>query len=149
METSFSQYRRHLPHWRQTGAAYFVTWRLKAGQQPLAPAERTIVADAIRHFRGTRYDLIAFVVMDDHCHVLVQPLEPFKLDAIVHSWKSFTAHELQRAAQRHGSVWLDETYDRIIRNQDEVTETAVYIVRNPKKRWPECEHYEWVEPLEL
>lgn len=149
MENDFSRYRRHLPHWRQTGALYFVTWRLKSGQPPLAPDERTIVARAIKHFHGIRYDLLSFVVMDDHCHALIQPFETFGLNDIIHSWKSFTAHELQRHLGRTGAVWLDETFDRIVRDEEEALEKAVYIMRNPQKRWPESVGYEWVEPTEV
>src|SRR5438067_1612913 len=65
--------RRRLPHLRAFGATYFVTWRLAHGQPDLTHAERAIVAAAIRHFDGTRYALAAFVVMNDHVHVVVHP----------------------------------------------------------------------------
>ena len=54
-----SIYRRKLPHWRQAEALYFVTWRLHPRQPELSPDERTIVVDALEHFRKQRYDLFA------------------------------------------------------------------------------------------
>jgi hypothetical protein len=40
------------PHWRMDGSTYFITWRLAGAQLPLAHEERTVVADAIKHFGG-------------------------------------------------------------------------------------------------
>ncbi len=53
-----------------------MTWRLVPSQAPLSEAERTLVYDAIMHFHGVRYEAVAGVVMDDHVHVLVHPIEP-------------------------------------------------------------------------
>jgi REP element-mobilizing transposase RayT len=86
-------YRRRLPHWRADEAIYFITWRLSKGQPELAPAERELVMSALRHFEGKRYHLDAFVVMNDHVHVLIAAMEPYRLEDIVHSWKSFTANQ--------------------------------------------------------
>jgi len=46
---------------------------------------------AIKKFDGQRYELAAFVVMDDHVQVLLAPRSPYDLKQILHSWKSFTA----------------------------------------------------------
>lgn len=135
-------------HWRMGGATYFVTWRLSRMQVELGPEERTIVADALRHFDGQRYRLIAFVVMNDHVHALVTPREPHPLQAIVHSWKSFTANRLQRERRRYGKVWQDESLDRIVRDETELLEKGSYILQNPRKRWPEMGEYPWVTGTE-
>lgn len=37
------------------------------------PANAKIVADALRHFDGERYELASFVVMPNHVHVLFRP----------------------------------------------------------------------------
>ena len=137
-------YRRRLPHWRLTGATYFVTWRLQRGQADLTPAERTLVVSAIKHFEHERYELTAFVVMNDHVHVLVTPSEQHRLEEIVHSWKSYTTHCIQRQTGRQGSVWLVESFDRLVRDEAELLEKAEYILNNPWKRWPEITEYPWV-----
>ena len=38
------------------------------------PANAKIVADALRHFDGERYEMASFVVMPNHVHVLFRPL---------------------------------------------------------------------------
>jgi hypothetical protein len=64
-QADFFVYRRRLPHWRLNGATYFVTWRLQRSQHALSPAERSMVVKALRFFEKDRYDLFAYVVMDD------------------------------------------------------------------------------------
>ncbi|MBI2505144.1 MAG: transposase [Candidatus Latescibacteria bacterium] len=113
-------------------------------QQPLEPAERQLVVESLSHFDGTRYTLYAYVVMDDHVHVLVEPLAGWELSSITHSWKSFTAHQLQRQYGRQGAVWQDESFDRIVRDEEALLAEARYIQKNPLKRWPETQDYPWM-----
>ncbi len=138
-------YHRWLPHWRRdmVGTVYFVTWRLAQGQRPLVAPERGVVARALRHRDGVHHHLLAFVVMDNHVHVLVEPLG-VPLERLTHSWKSFTTHELQRLHRREGRVWQPESFDRAVRNDDELRQKAEYIVGNPWKRWPFVKNYPWV-----
>ena len=136
-------YRRDLPHLRLDGATYWVTWNLRRRQSPLRPAERAIVASTIRHFDGVQFDLHAFVVMDDHVHVVVTTTPGVALEAIVHSWKSFSAWRLQREEGRPGALWQEECYDRIVRDDQELTQKVSYVLNNPRRRWPGIIRYEW------
>jgi len=144
-EPELHTFRNRLPQWRLTGSVYLVTWRLSENQAPLAPAERSVVVSAIKHFHDQRYRLLAYVVMDNHVHVLVQPLGEVDLSAVLHSWKSFAANRLQREHRRTGSVWQKDSHTRIIRTEDELYESAAYVLDNPRRRWPETASYEWAE----
>ena len=139
-------YRRKLPHWRQAHATYFVTWRLARGQDELGASERDLVGEAIKRFDAQRYKLLAYVVMDDHVHVLLEPLAPHELQGIIHSWKSFTARLMQRQHKRFGRVWQDEYFDRVVRDDQEFVQKFEYIIGNPWKRWPDIDEYAWVWP---
>jgi putative transposase len=141
-------YRRRLPHWRNDEVIYFVTWRLAKDQGELDSAERDLVVQSLKHFDGQRYQLAAYVVMDDHVHALVTPLGTHQLKDILHSWKSFTAHQIGRNPKRGHRVWQDEYFDRIVRDDEEFSEKLRYIANNPSKRWPELEVYPWVWPIE-
>lgn len=103
------------------------------------------------HFDRTRYDLFSFVVMNDHVHVVVRPFVQYPLEKLLHSWKSYTASQMQKTGSRVGQVWQDEYFDRIVRDEDELREKVEYIFNNPWKRWPEIDKYEWLyvnlEPL--
>jgi REP element-mobilizing transposase RayT len=137
-------FRRRLPHWRLEGSVYFVTWRLHPTQYELVPEEKNIITRAINHFDDSRYVLLVYVVMHDHVHILVEPCERYTLTQLVHSWKSFTANRLQLQFNRRKSVWQDEYFDRIVRDEAELLEKAQYIINNPFKIWPEIEEYQWV-----
>ena len=76
-----------------------------------------VVEDALSHFDGVRYVLHAWCVMPNHVHTLFTPCDEFKMSQIVHSWKSFTAHECNKILQRTGKFWEREPFDRYIRNQ--------------------------------
>jgi putative transposase len=137
-------YRRRLPHWRQQGAVYFVTWRLAKQQPGLCFGERSFLVAAIKYFENQRYEIGAYVVMDDHVHVLLLPLEGFALHGIVHSWKSFSAKQLVNKWGRSAPVWQREYFDRVVRNQEELMQKTQYIIGNPLKRWPSLDEYTWV-----
>ena len=74
--------------------------------RPFDAEVRKIVENALRHFDGNRYALDEFAVASNHVHVLVTPLGEHDLSEILHSWKSFTAHEILkvRAASRRLSA---------------------------------------------
>jgi REP element-mobilizing transposase RayT len=145
LEEEFSTFQRRLPQWRLRGGVYFVTWRLTPSHAKLSFADREAVAGAVEFFNGTRYHLFAYVVMDDHIHVLVQPGADHSLSSILHSWKSFTAHELNKQSGRGGRVWQEDNYTRIIRDESELQAVAEYIQGNPFKRWPDVTDYPFMK----
>jgi REP element-mobilizing transposase RayT len=92
-----------------------------------------LVANALRHFKGDRYRLLAWCVMPNHVHVLLQPLPPWELTAILHSWKSFTSNEANRMLARSGPFWQTESYDHLIRDNADLNHAYSYILTNPAK----------------
>ena len=136
--------RQRLPHWRLSGSVYFVTWRLQPNQPILQPDECDLVKSTLFHFDGDRYELFAWVVMHNHVHIIIRPLENYRLHDILHSWKSYSANILQRKFGRRNCIWQDEYFDRIVRDEEEFLEKAQYILNNPRKVWPEIAAYDWV-----
>jgi REP element-mobilizing transposase RayT len=126
------------------GSVYFVTWRLARQQVQLSSDERAEVVSAIRHFANERYQLFAYVVMNDHVHVLLSPNDAVSLLSIVQSWKSFTANLFQRKHGRRGALWQRSFFEHAVRNDEDLNTKAEYIVNNPAKRWPGVENYPWV-----
>jgi putative transposase len=140
---TFDFYRHRLPHARVNGAVYFVTWRLKEGLADLSDEERDLVASSLRRFDGRRYVLHAYVVMNDHVHVIVEPHLDFRLEDILHSWKSFSAKRIGEFRRQVGTVWQEEYFDRAIRNDAEYQQKRGYVLDNPFRRWPTLETYRW------
>ena len=143
MDQELERFQRRLPHWRQAGAYFFVTWRVQRGRTPLAAKEKDTMADALLHFQDERYRLLAYVVMDDHVHVVVRPAGNHNLSSILHSWKSFTAHQINRLRGETGALWQDENYERIVRTESDLLEKMEYVVTNPERKWPGAAEYPW------
>jgi putative DNA methylase len=97
------------------------------------PAIAKLVADALRFFHGRRYQLRAWVVMPNHAHVVVWPRPPQTLGRVLHSWKSFTSKEANKTLRRAGEFWQSESYDHLIRDDDDHMRCVAYTVHNPVK----------------
>lgn len=96
------------------------------------PAIAEIVYDALSYFEGERYVLDERIVMPNHVHLLVNPLEGERLIKIVHSWKSYTANAINMRLSRVGQLWQHESYDHIVRNESAMNAIRSYIRENPK-----------------
>ena len=90
-----------------------------------------LVENAFIYFDGVRYRLIAWVVMPNHVHVLVEIFEGYPLDTIIHSWKSYTANEANKMLNRKGRFWYPDYYDRFIRDERHFNNAVRYIHENP------------------
>ena len=49
---------------------------------------------------------------------------------ILHTWKSFTAHSINKALELSGPLWQKEYWDRYIRNEHQFERTVDYIIDN-------------------
>jgi REP element-mobilizing transposase RayT len=91
-----------------------------------------LVAGAITYFEGRRYELHAWVVMPNHAHVVVWPMPGHTLSGILHSWKSFTSHEInKRLSQKVVPFWQNESYEHLVREDDELHRCCQYTLMNP------------------
>jgi hypothetical protein len=50
-----------------------------------------VVESTLHRFDGERYRLIAWTIMPNHVHALIETLPHRPLSAIVHAWKSYTS----------------------------------------------------------
>ena len=101
------------------------------------PKVAALVRDALLHFDGERYDLVAWCIMPNHVHVLIRPNDA--LPRIVQAWKSFTGRRAMawNAALELGvpgrSFWMREYWDRFIRDERHFQRVIDYIHHNPVK----------------
>jgi putative transposase len=146
--------RRNLSHWQLPGSTYFITFRLKYGI--ISVDERIIVLDAIKHFHEIRYWVTTTVIMPDHIHLMLKPIvsesnAEFSLSKILQGIKGFSAREINQARGSQGSLWQEESFDRIVRDHDEYLEKWNYIRNNPVEnglcQYPEEYPFLW-EPGE-
>jgi type I restriction enzyme R subunit/putative DNA methylase len=121
--------RKWIEQWLDAGAGCCA---LKASEAA------AFVQASLLHFHGDRYHLIAWVIMPNHVHVLIDPVEP--VSKTIQGWKSFTSRWLLANNERLGlgipdsrHVWMREYWDRFIRDEDHLRSTIDYIHRNPVK----------------
>ena len=136
-EPKFRMTERRLPHWELDGAVYFVTFNTWEKLE-LTPEARQIVLDACLFFDRQRYNIFVLVVMPDHVHLLIQPLqkanqELWALSSIMKSIKGYSAKQIPQVMKHIGTIWQDERFDRIIRDQTEFQSTWEYIRQNSVK----------------
>ena len=97
------------------------------------PRIAAIVQDALWHFDGEHYRLIAWAIMPNHVHVLMEQIEGHLLADVVHAWKSFSAKEANKLLRRTGKFWAADYFDRYIRDQSHFDAAVNYIHENPVK----------------
>lgn len=215
-------YERRLPHWRQEGATYFVTFRLNDSlpqsklhelegirrewlrshppphsneqRDDLARATaryveywldqgygscvlkdhecREFLVNAMHHFdlggrpswssvqpatqqstdqegRPSRYELGCYVVMPNHVHAIVRPIDhqSHPLESLIGGWKQFTTIRINHRNQTTGALWQEECFDRIIRDEEHLWRVIQYIGRNPLRAMLPPEDYAlWIRP---
>ena len=98
-----------------------------------APECATMLKDAIEHFESKRYFLDHWVIMPNHVHVLLITCDGYDLSKTLHSWKSFTSNEINKMYSRAGPFWQSETFDHIVRNNQQLEKYREYIKMNITK----------------
>jgi putative transposase len=96
-------------------------------------------ANELRHYR-----LHAFVIMPNHVHILATPLVP--LPIMMKSLKGITAKRANAILRLTGRrFWQDESYDHLVRNDQELIKIMNYIEQNPVKAGlvKEATEYRW------
>ena len=122
------------------------------------PEIADVVKEALQYRDGKVFDLHAYCIMPNHVHVVFEPLSTSDwhsnaresgyqpdLPKIMQSLKRHTARQANKILSREGAFWQDESYDRVIRDNDEYSRTVNYVLENPVKaglvsRW---EDWNW------
>jgi putative DNA methylase len=103
----------------------------------------TLVENALFHFDGERYRLIAWCIMPNHVHVLIETFPGYPLDKVLHSWKSFTGQEANKLLGQEGTFWARDYYDRYMRDDRHFAQTVAYIEQNPVKAGLAYQTIDW------
>jgi len=102
-----------------------------------------LVQESLLHFDLIRYKLLAWVIMPNHIHFLIKPINNHQISEIIKKFKTFTAHEANKILNRSGKFWQEDYFDRYIRNYAHFIKTVDYIENNPVKA-KLCQSYtEW------
>lgn len=82
--------------------------------------------EEIRHF----YQLLAYVVMPNHVHLLLKVNLPLqKITQVLKGYTAFQAHKI--LGKRGEAFWQDESFDHWVRTPAELNKIIRYIENNP------------------
>ncbi len=134
----FERRERNLPHWEAPGETYAVRFSVRK-RVPVDLTRADIapnIIDALRFQDGKRYLLYDYTVMPDHVHAILKPMadegRSERLAEVLGDAKKWMARRINAALGRRGSLWRDESFDRMIRNEPEYEEWSQYILDNPR-----------------
>ena len=108
------------------------------------PVLARIVAESLHFFDEDRYFLTDYVVMPNHVHLLASFGDERMMLKQCESWKHFTAVNINKALNRQGRFWQKDSFDHLVRNQEQFEYFRRYIAANPARaKLGECEfiHY--------
>ncbi len=114
----------------------------------LNPKIAKLVENTIHFHDNGKYLAIAFCIMPNHVHLILEPLfknkeTPFALTEVLHSIKTYTAKEGNRILGRKGQFWSHESYDHLIRNEKELYNQIEYLKNNPVKAKLVADQDDW------
>jgi len=101
------------------------------------------VQSALLKDDGERYRLIAWCVMPNHVHIVLQQAEGTRLSDAIQAVKSTSAHRINHTLHRKGRLWRREYFDRFMRDDDHLMTTISYVEENPVKAGLIAEAAEW------
>jgi len=112
-------------HWLDAGYGQCILAR---------PNCKAVMESSLLYFNGVRYELGQFVVMPNHVHAIVAPTGEHQLARILHTWKSYSAHQFNRVLNSAGRIWHRESFDHIIRSAEHLAKFEAYIRSNPNPK---------------
>ncbi len=109
------------------------------------PDVARIVAKAIHELSAQNYDLLAYCVMPNHVHLVLElaesssnlesraPFAAYPLSRVLKRIKGRTAREANQLLHRQGSFWHHGSYDHVVRDGRELERIIWYVINNPVK----------------
>jgi putative transposase len=92
-----------------------------------------IVESSLHRFDGDRYELLDFIVMPNHVHLLAVFAEEHSMLSQCDSWKHYTAREINRKLKTRGRFWQPDAFDHLVRSEEHFKHLRDYIARNGTK----------------
>ena len=92
---------------------------------------RITVAELRRLHEQNVVNSLAWVLMPDHLHWLVQLNGPIGLATVIKVFKGRSARQLGLHMETGGAVWQPGFHDHALRREDDIRKVARYIVANP------------------
>lgn len=92
----------------------------------------TLMEEVMRFHHGSRFELLAWVVMPNHVHTLLK-VGDTPLSKIIQNWKSIVAVKANNLLGRTGDFWQADYWDTFMRDEEQTRKAIRYIENNPAK----------------
>jgi len=94
-----------------------------------------IVVSSLKYYDGRYYKLIAYCIMSNHVHLIVdkQGFEDASLSSVFGSIKGYSAKLINKELGREGHFWSAEIYDHLVKSDTELEKQIKYVLNNPVK----------------
>ena len=149
-----------LKRFHVAGSLYFIT-SVVENHEPVFVDENCVrpLLSALNEYAKKCYvQIIAFVVLPDHLHLLICPKSQNPtISAFMKSVKGRSAIEINKIKGRKGRLWQHQFIDHIIRSNEDYRSHIEYIHYNPIKhglcdnpedyRWSSYRFYELDEDV--
>jgi REP element-mobilizing transposase RayT len=114
------------------GQIYHVILNIQQEVQPLSFEAQVLLCrltinESILH----KSEILAYVVMPDHVHLLIKLDGEITLSQFVQRYKSFATRFSKDIGLASQGLWQKGFYDRAIRREEDIQSVARYIVANP------------------
>ncbi|MBU1320120.1 MAG: transposase [candidate division Zixibacteria bacterium] len=125
------------------GNVFFVT-NVTYERKPILTDNAEILVSAIQRMLGlSNSELIAWVIMPDHFHMIVETGSE-NISDIMHRIKlSFASTYRKQEHMRGGRVWQHRFWDHVIRDQVDLNRHIDYIHYNPVKHGLATSPFNW------
>jgi putative transposase len=115
------------------GHTYFVTI-VTYKRQPFLIKYYEMLWDSVKIVKELiKFDIIAWVVMPEHFHMLIYPEEKYPSEIIKRIKQSIAMKCLNARNKASGRIWQNRFWDHIIRNEKDMERHFHYIHYNPAK----------------
>jgi REP element-mobilizing transposase RayT len=94
-------------------------------------AARLVVCEMRMLHEARVVESLAWVLMPDHLHWLIQLGQTARLADVMRRLKARSTHAINRLLGRTGPVWQRAYYDHALRREEALRDVARYIVANP------------------
>ena len=94
--------------------------------------ERGVLISALDYYSKDKYEIIAYVIMPNHVHLLLRFHPDVTPESVLGALKSYSAHIINRQLHRKGKLWKDECFDHIVRSSVYLKTYITYIENNPQ-----------------
>jgi putative transposase len=113
------------------------------------PENLEIIFKTLQFWEGKKLKNIAFCIMPNHVHWLVELMEKDNLGQSVYlqdvlkSVKQFSSNAIKKVEQRSGTLWQKESFDTTIRDEKHLYYAKRYTINNPVKAGYVSEWRNW------